>query len=143
MLSDVSSARTSPCCERCGCIPGLQIFDPPSRPITQPPTRRSYLETTTPVLFARTPGPSEAQSTSSNLPRAAIVAPVILAALAVLVLVGLGYSRCRRAVSAIPSPILLHCINHLEEPTMWDVHVASGGGWSAAVEADRRVFTGK
>ena len=108
----------------------------------EPQTRRSSLETTTPVLFARATGPSVGQRNRSSLPRAAIVAPAILAALALLVLVGLGYSRYRRrhAVSAIPSPILLHDINDPEEPAMWEVYITSTSIRSTAIEAGQREF---
>ena len=97
-----------------------------------------------PVLFARATGPSVAQSSRSSLPRAAIVAPAILAALALLVLIVLGYSCChrRRAVPVIQSPILLHDIDGPEEPVMWEVHIASASGRSTAVdsEAGQREF---
>ena len=110
----------------------------------QPQTRRSSLEPTTPVLFSRATGPSVAQSNRSSLPRAAIVAPAILAALALLVLVVLGYSCChrRRAAPVIQSPILLHDIDGPAKPVMWEVHIASASGRSTAVdsEAGQREF---
>ena len=112
----------------------------------QPQARGSSLGTTTPVLFARATGPSVGQRNRSSLPRAAIVAPAILAALALLVLVALGYSRYgrRHAVSVIQSPILLHDIDDPEELAMWEVHVAltGDGDRSTAVEAGRYVFAG-
>ena len=61
------------------------------------------------------PGPSISRTAS-------IVIPVALVAIALLVLAALAYSRCRNAISVTP---IFHDINDPEEPTMWEVHVAS------------------
>ncbi|KAM5543219.1 hypothetical protein V8D89_003093 [Ganoderma adspersum] len=123
MMQDLSYARTSP-------MPGaLEALNSILGSITQ--SQRSCIESGMPMLVARTPGPGVGQGNRPYTPREATIIPIALGAIALLVLVGLVYSRYHDAISIT---LVLHHIDCLEEPTMWEVHIASGGG-SAAVEA--------
>ena len=82
------------------------------------------------MLVARTPGPSAGQGNHPHTPREATIIPIVLGVIAVLVLAGLTYSRYHDAI--IVTPVLRH-IDCLEKPTMWEAHIASGCGGSAAV----------
>ena len=82
------------------------------------------------MLVARTPGPSVGQGNHPHTPREATIVPIVLGVIAVLVLVGLIYSRYYDTIYV--TPVLCH-IDCLEKPTMWEAHIASGGGGSAAV----------
>ena len=75
-----------------------------------------------PVLVVSSSGASVVQSDPQNVPYTAIAIPVVIAAIALLVLVGLVYSRYRGAISVVP---ISRNIDEPEKPKMWEVYLAS------------------